>query len=85
VTWETINKKVTKAYISRMCRETPSGRITTKFGAYGGLTNINNRSKFRVDGHRGLNSTGGRKSHVTIGKASHANTALHGRHYRACK
>jgi hypothetical protein len=35
------NKKVTKAYISRMCRETPSGGIPTKFGTFGDLTDYN--------------------------------------------
>jgi hypothetical protein len=40
VTKEKIN--VTKAYISHMCRETPSGWIATEFCTFGDLPEVQN-------------------------------------------
>jgi hypothetical protein len=53
-----------------MCRETPRGGIPIKFGTSGDLAKVINRSKFHVDRSRDLGFTGGRKTHVPIGKAS---------------
>jgi hypothetical protein len=50
-------RKVTEAYTSRTCREIPSRRIATKFGAYRDLAKIINRSKFHVDRSRVLGFT----------------------------
>jgi hypothetical protein len=61
VTKEKINKKAQKLIFHRVPGDPYSGGISIKFGIFGDVTNLINRSKFRIDRHRGLNSTSGSK------------------------
>jgi hypothetical protein len=65
-----LTKKVAKAHVSRMCRETPSTGIPIKFGAFGDLAELVNHSTFHVDRSTGLDFTGCRTKHVPTEKTS---------------